>query len=103
MPHREAPWDSVERRAADPWRTKMEERMDRIEGSVECIKRHGDEFQQTYGHLLQETLEARATRAKLWAVATEELVKKGIWAALAVLGAALLLGSKEYVRRWLTS
>jgi uncharacterized protein YabN with tetrapyrrole methylase and pyrophosphatase domain len=91
-----------ERRKDDPWREQMEERMTRMEGAVSCIKRHGEEFNEMYGSILKETLEARATRAKLWAVATEELVRKGIWAALLVLGAAVLLGSKEYLKRWLT-
>lgn len=96
-------WDGHDRRAPDSWRSTIEERIERIEGSVGCIKRHSEDFQRTYGDLLKETLESRATRAKLWATATEELVKKGIWAALLAVGAALLIGAKEYIRRWLTT
>lgn len=96
-------YQGEERRAADPWRDLMEERMDRIEKAVTCVRAHNEEFSQTYGLILKETLESRASRAKLWAIATEELVKKGVWAALVFLCGAVLVGSREYLKRWLMS
>lgn len=77
----------------------MEQRMERIEASVACVKRRGDEFQQMYGEALKEILESKAARAKLWATAQEELVKKGVWAALLFLGAVTLVSAKEYIKR----
>lgn len=96
-------WNGVDRRQQDPWRHDMEQRMERIESTVKCIKTRSDSFEETYGELLRETLEARASRSRLWAVATEELVKKGIWAALAVVAGAVLIGTKESLKRWLFS
>lgn len=75
--------------------------MERIESTVGCIKRRGDEFEKTYGDLLKETLEARAARAKLWALACEEVVKKGVWAGLLAVGVIVLVGLKLEIKRWL--
>jgi hypothetical protein len=91
-------WDGIERRHTDPWRTSVEERIERIETTVNCIKKARDEFNETYGDLLKETVEARARKAKLWAAAAEELVKKGVWAAFAFVVVAVAVAAKGWVK-----
>lgn len=82
----EKPWNGIERRKDEV--AELRERIEGVEKIVTCLKKSDDEFNRTYGDLLKETLEAKATKSKLWAAAMEELVRKGVWAALAVIATA---------------
>lgn len=85
-------WNGVDRRkvVADPDElAQLKVRIEGVEKIVRCLKQSDDDFNRTYGDLLKDTLEAKALKSKLWAAVAEELVRKGVWAALGLIVTAV--------------
>lgn len=79
-----------------------EARISTIESAVKDMQAKMLAFQDQYEVALKEIVEQKARRSKLMNVALEELVKKGVWAALAVLAAAFLISMRHYLRTLLS-
>jgi len=94
----ECPYIGPERRLIDQWRTSVEERVERMENTLECIKRNTDQFHNGYGDLLRELLESRARKEKLKTAAMERLVSGGIWGVVIFIGFACWEWLRTHIR-----
>lgn len=91
--------DVRENRNDEQWKQNLSDRLDKIEASLDCIRKARQDFDRQYGDLLKETLDARALRSKLWATATEELVRKGVWfAAVALIIGAAAMAKSHFLK-----